>query len=231
MSKRLALRLVLPFLTLGEVGEMLYFLTKEELQLYFVERFTLRKRDATILMNGLDIYPALMDRLVCHEQTIERIITSRFILDTRLRARMYLAVKYNNNALMHYYNDNHYILNGGKENVSLSANDVDGLLELPFPFEMDGRKFEYYPREHQVKIHVANVVICIVDLFEKKAIIVLKKGAAHDDIRFMIRNIEYLKTVLVYKDDSTKRKGLRRHPPDNGHRRPKIRRRHLVGGL
>jgi hypothetical protein len=222
MSKRLVLRLALPFMTLGDVGNMLSFLTKEELKFYFVERFTLRKRDAMILMNDLHIYPALMDRLTCCEQTIDRIITNKFILDTRLKVRMYLAVKNNNNALMHYYNDNHYLLGDSKETVSLSVKDVEDLLELPFPFKMDGREFDYYPLEHQVRIHVANVAICIIDLFEKTAVIV-KKDTAHDDIRFMIRNIQFLKTVLIYNDPLH-----RKQCTDNGHRRPKIRRRHLV---
>lgn len=175
-------------------------------------------------MNDLPIYPALMDRLTRNEKIVDGIINNEFILDTRLKVRMYLAVKHNNNALMHYYNNNHYLLGGDHDTVSLSVNDVEFLAGLPFPFKMEDRAFDYSPQDHKIKISVRNVVICTIDLNERLAVIV-KKGTDHDDIHFMIRNVPFLKTVLLYKGDSTKkRKGC-----DHGHRRPKIRRRHDVG--
>jgi len=213
----LALKLALPFMSLDDIGKILTYLSKDDLKFYFIERFKLHGVDAKIINNELDIYPALMDRITNSHDVMEKILNNRFICNPRLKVRMYLAVKNNNSVLMHYYNDNHHLLYKNYDHVTLTPNDIELLLGVPFPITIDDRRFVLYPHENQIKIHTADGdTCCIIDLATRHALVVEN----NKDIVFVLCNLEIL--MSLYKGSNNKRKIYKTL---NGHRRPKIRRR------
>lgn len=219
--KIMILRLTLPYMSFEDVGKIKDSLTKEDLKFYFIERFNLTGNDAKIISDELEIYPALMERLVNRDKMIENVLSNQFITDSRLKVRMYLALQRNDNRLLKYYNDNFYMINEQVHNINV---DVERLLLLPFPFVLDDRRFEYSYEEQTVKITntSSNNVICVIDLNNGRASLI-ENGYENKDIAFMLMNVEFIKELLFLYN--TKPKKRRLDGNNHGHRRPKVRRR------
>lgn len=218
------LKLTLPFMSFEDVSKIRDLITKDDIKFYFIERFNLKGNDVKIIQEELELYPALMERLVDKERMIEKVLSNQFITDARLKVRMYLALKRNDNRLLKYYNDNFYMLNDQIKNIQLTKFDIDKLLTLPFPFNLDDRLFRYSSSTHTITIKntTTNNVICIVDISKMEASLV-ENGDQNKDIWFMLTNIEFIKDLLDVYNNPKKRKMSR--DITNGHRRPKIRRR------
>lgn len=217
------LRFVLPYMSYEDVGKIKSSLSKEDLKFYFIERFNLTGNDARIINDELELYPALMERLVNGDKVMDTILKSQLITDSRLKIRMYLAVKRNDNRLMSYFNDNFYMINNQMCNLSVSLKSISELLLLPFPFVLDGRSFEYLRGEQVIRIKNSenSNVVCTVDLYRRRALL-LENGYENKDIAFMLGNVELVRDLLYLYNTKKKRK------IENGtdeYRRPKIRRR------
>lgn len=213
------LKLILPFMSFEDVSKIIDFITKDDIKFYFVERFNLQGNDVKIIQEELELYPALMERLVNKDQMIEKVLSNQFITDSRLKVRMYLALKRNDNRLLKYYNDNFYMLNDNNiKNIQLSKIDIDKFLTLSFPFSLYDRHFSRSTHSIMIKNTTGNV-ICVIDINKKEASFI-ENGNQNNDVWFMLTHVAFMN---VYNNNPKKRKIDR--DINNEHRRPKIRRR------
>lgn len=212
------MKLSLPFMSLVDIRALKAagMLSKDDFKYYLIERFNLEGDDIGIVNRDelSTAFPALKARLFDQNALSDRILSSEFITDARLKTRMYLAVKRSDNRLMDYYNQNYpFISGGGKFYVS----DIQQFLSIPMPFWLDDRRFFFDGCHVKVtKRGVEGVVVCTIHCDTGQVSLV--EGDEHKDLRFILSNVEYLLLYNEYPPHTTP-------PRRNEHRRPKIRRR------
>ena len=100
--KSQVLRLVLPFMETDDFEKIKDSLDKDMITHYYIERFNLVGNDRLLIMKGLQLYPALSDRLHRHEWLIEKVRNNLF-LNTREKVVIQRALKKSDNDMLWRY--------------------------------------------------------------------------------------------------------------------------------
>lgn len=218
------LRLTIRFLSITQVLDMWNsnIITKEDVSFYICEKFDLKNNKNFQVLD--DPYKtiktdneATWDRIYNDDTLKERILNNRFLNDNaRLKSRIYLAIKRNDQRLMNYYYDNYALVKKNNiKTITIDRSTATKLYEIA-PMRLDDREMMFIDHILTIK-NKHNITICVV---YPEGNIELLNSPETMDLEFLLQLPDSM--VSIYNNIHPKKR-LR----GGEHRRPKIKIRKL----